>query len=415
MSVKPPRSEDDPVSRALFDNVMLQNYHPLDVVPVRGEGSHIWDQQGREYIDFAGGIAVVGLGHCHPALVAALEEQAHQLWHVSNVMTNEPALRLARGLTAATFADRVFFCNSGGEANEAAFKLARRYGHAIAPAKDEIIACDNAFHGRTLFTVSVGGQDKYTQGFEPLPAGIHHVRFNDAAALAAAVTDKTCAVVLELIQGEGGVVPATQDYIETARRVCDTHGALLIFDEIQTGFGRTGQFYAYQHYDVIPDVLTSAKGLGGGFPIAAMLCTERAAAAMSFGSHGSTYGGNPLACAVSGAALKIVNDDKLLAGVLERGEKLRSGIDAIGRKYGLFEPARGMGLLVGAPLAAAWHGRARELMAAALRHGVWCLVAGPDVVRLAPSLIIPDEDLEEGLKRLEASCTELASSGPNDA
>lgn len=398
----------EPVTRALFDRVMLQNYHPAQIIPVRGEGSHLWDQEGREYIDLAGGIAVVSLGHCHPRLVAALEEQAHRLWHLSNVMTNEPALRLARALVEATFADRVFFCNSGGEANEAAFKLARHYGHSVAPGKDGIVACANSFHGRTLFTVTVGGQDKYAHGFEPLPTGIRHVPYNDVAALDAAVDDRTCAVVVEPIQGEGGVIPATREYLEAARRACDAHGALLVFDEIQSGFGRSGHLYAYQHYGVVPDVLTSAKGLGGGFPVAAMLCTERAATSMTYGTHGSTFGGNPLACAVAGAALEIVNDDALLAGVRARGARLRAGVDAIGRRHGMFEPSRGLGLLVGVPMRAAWRGRAGEVAAAALQHGVWCLIAGPDVLRLAPSLIIPEADMDEGLARLDAACAELA-------
>lgn len=399
----------EPVTRALFDEVMLQAYAPANVIPVRGAGSRIWDQAGRDYVDFAAGIAVCGLGHCNPQLVAALETQAHALWHVSNVMTTEPALRLARALVQATFADRVFFCNSGGEANEIAFKLARLYGHARAPDKDEIVACLNAFHGRTLFTVSVGGQEKYTHGFEPLPAGIMHVPFNDPTTLERAVTDRTCAVVLEPVQGEGGVVPATREFIEAARRICDRHDALLIFDEVQCGFGRTGKLYAYQHYGMAPDVLTSAKGLGGGFPIAAMLCTERAAQAMTVGAHGSTYGGNPLACAVSLAALEQVNDPALLAGVEARGRRLRAGIDAIGKRHGIFEPLRGMGLLLGAPMTEKWRGRAREVMDAALQHGLWCLIAGPDVLRIAPSLIIPDADLEEGLKRLDAACAELAA------
>ncbi|TAM09587.1 MAG: acetylornithine/succinylornithine family transaminase [Nevskiaceae bacterium] len=398
----------EPVTRALFDEVMLQTYAPPDVIPVRGAGSRIWDQAGRDYLDFAGGIAVCGLGHCHPALVAALEAQAHKLWHVSNVMTTEPALRLARELVAATFADRVFFCNSGGEANEIAFKLARLHGHGIAPGKDEIVSCYNSFHGRTLFTVSVGGQEKYTHGYEPLPAGITHVAFNDPAALERAVTNRTCAVVLEPVQGEGGIMPATQEYIEAARRICDAHDALLIYDEVQCGFGRTGKLYAYQHYGVAPDVMTSAKALGGGFPIAAMLCTQRAAKRMTVGAHGSTYGGNPLACAVSLAALEIINTPEVLHGVVERSTKLRAGIDAIGARHGLFAPARGMGLLIGAPMAPAWQGRAREVMAAALKHGLWCLIAGPNVVRFAPSLIIPDADLDEGLARLDATCRELA-------
>lgn len=400
-------SEQLAVSRKTFDEVMVPNYQPAEMIPVRGEGSRLWDQQGREYIDFAGGIAVNLLGHCHPALVAALQQQSHQLWHLSNVLTNEPALRLAKRLTAATFADRVFFCNSGAEANEAAFKLARRHGVGIDPAKHQIIAFDNAFHGRTLFTVSVGGQPKYAQGFGPVPGGITHLPYNDLAALEATISDHTCAVVLELVQGEGGVLPAVREFVEGARRLCDTHNALLVFDEIQTGVGRSGHLYAYQHYGVMPDVLTSAKGLGGGFPLGAMLCTERAAQVLAFGTHGSTYGGNPLGCAVGGAVLDIVNDPSLLEGVQARSAKLRTALDAIGRRHGIFEPVRGLGLLLGAPLSAAWQGRAKDVVNAGLRHGVWTLVAGPDVLRLAPSLVIPETDLDDGLSRLDTACGEL--------
>ncbi len=390
------------VTRATFDEVMVPTYQPAGMVPVRGEGSRLWDQQGREYIDFAGGIAVDLLGHCHPQLVAALERQAHALWHVSNVLTNEPALRLARKLIAATFADRVFFCNSGGEANEAAFKLVRRYGVDIDPAKYQIIAFDNGFHGRTLFTVSVGGSPKYSDGFGPIPGGITHLPFNDVAALESTISDKTCAVVVELLQGEGGVLPASREFVESARRLCDQHQALLVFDEVQTGMGRTGRLYAYQHYGVTPDVMTSAKGLGGGFPIAAMLCTEQAAQVLTPGSHGSTYGGNPLACAVAD-----VNDPALLDGVTQRSRRLCDAVNDIGRRQGLFEPVRGLGLLLGVPMSEAWKGRAKEVVAAGLRHGVWCLVAGPDVLRLAPSLIIPKVDLDEGVRLLDAACAEL--------
>lgn len=398
------------VTRALFNEVMVPNYAPADIIPVRGEGSRLWDQQGRDYVDFASGIAVTLLGHCHPKLVAALTEQAGKLWHLSNVMTNEPALRLAKKLTAATFAERVFFCNSGGEANEAAFKLARRYGNTqFGPHKHQIIAFYNAFHGRTLFTVSVGGQAKYTQGFEPIPGGITHLPYNDLAALEAAISDNTCAVVLEPVQGEGGILPATKEFIEGARRLCDRHQALLIFDEVQTGVGRSGQLYAYQHYGVTPDVLTSAKGLGGGFPIGAMLSTAKCADVLAFGTHGSTYGGNPLACAVAEAVLDTVNDPAVLDGVRERAEWLRAGIDRLSQRYGLFEPVRGLGLLLGAPLTDAWKGRAKEIVNAGLRHGVWTLVAGPDVLRLAPSLIIPEADLQQGLSRLEAAIAELVA------
>jgi len=397
------------VTRATFNEVMVPNYSPAEIVPVRGLGSRIWDQQGREYIDMACGIAVTALGHCHPKLVAALTEQAGRLWHLSNVMTNEPALRLATKLVEATFADRVFFCNSGGEANEAAFKLARRYGNTINPAKHQIISFYNGFHGRTLFTVSVGGQAKYTQGFEPIPGGITHLPYNDLAALKNAISDRTCAVVVELVQGEGGILPASRDFIAGARKLCDEHRALLIFDEVQTGMGRSGQLYAYMNYGIAPDVLTSAKGLGGGFPIGAMLCTQHAAEVLAFGTHGSTYGGNPLACSVAEAVLDIVNDPALLKGVEARAVLVKDGLNAIAKRYGIFEPARGLGLLIGAPMSAAWKGRAKEVVNAGLRHGVWTLVAGPDVLRLAPSLIIPEADIAEALKRLEAAVAELVA------
>jgi acetylornithine/N-succinyldiaminopimelate aminotransferase len=398
------------LTRATFNEVMVPNYNPADIIPVRGAGSRIWDQQGREYIDFACGIAVTALGHCHPRLVAALAEQGNKLWHLSNVMSNETALRLARSLTDATFADRVFFCNSGGEANEAAFKLARRYGNLMSGgSKHRIVAFDNAFHGRTLFTVSVGGQPKYSQDFAPLPGGISHVPFNDLAALEAAMGPDVCAVVLEPVQGEGGITPATREFIEGARRLCDRHQALLVFDEVQTGMGRSGKLYAYMHYGVAPDVLTSAKGLGGGFPIGAMLCTQKAAEALPFGSHGSTYGGNPLACAVAEAVLDVLNEPGTLAGVEARARALRAGLDAIAGRHGIFGASRGLGLLIGLPMAPAWKGKAKEVVNAGLRHGLWSLVAGPEVLRVAPSLVIPEADLAEGLRRLDAACAELAA------
>lgn len=400
----------DTVSRKTFDQVMVPNYQPADIIPVRGAGSRFWDQDSREYVDFACGIAVTALGHCHPKLVEALQKQSQKLWHLSNVMTNEPALRLAEKLCKATFAERVFFCNSGAEANEAAFKLARRHGSTKFGAhKNQIISFVNAFHGRTLFTVSVGGQEKYTKGFEPLPGGITHLPFNDIAALTAAVSDKTCAVVIEPVQGEGGILPATPEFLRAARELCTKHGALLVFDEIQTGVGRSGTLYAYQGMGVTPDVLTSAKGLGGGFPIGAMLTTAEIAQSLPFGTHGSTYGGNPLGCAVAAAVIDLVTEPALLAGVGMRAKLLTDGLATLSKRYGVFEPARGLGLLIGAPMSAAWKGKAKEVVNAGLRHGVWTLVAGPDVLRVAPSLIIPEADIAEGLNRLESACAELTA------
>lgn len=392
------------ITRDLYDRYCTPNYAPAKVVPVRGKGSRVWDQDGRCYVDFAGGIAVNALGHAHPELLAALREQADALWHVSNVFTNEPALTLARKLCEATFAERVFFCNSGGEANEAAFKLARRYAHDRHGAdKHEIIAFDDSFHGRTLFTVSVGGQPQYARGFGPLPGGVTHLPLNDVAALEAAIGPQTCAVVVEPVQGEGGVRTCDAEFLETARKLCDRHRALLVFDEIQCGMGRTGALYAYRQYGVTPDVLTTAKALGCGFPIGAMLTTAEIAASLAVGTHGSTYGGNPLACAVAAKAFDLINSDETLRGVAERRAAFEAGLAAINRRHPMFGEVRGRGLLIGWALDEPYRGRAREILNACLDQGLMLLVAGPDVVRMAPSLVIPRADLELGLERLEAA------------
>ena len=400
--------EQAPVQRADFDHVMVPNYAPAAFIPVRGAGSRVWDQSGRELIDFAGGIAVNVLGHAHPALVGALTEQANALWHVSNVFTNEPALRLAKKLVDSTFAERVFFCNSGAEANEAAFKLARRVAHdRFGDEKYEIIAALNSFHGRTLFTVNVGGQSKYSDGFGPKITGITHVPYNDLEALKAAISDKTCAVVLEPIQGEGGVLPAEQAYLQGARALCDQHNALLVFDEVQTGMGRSGELFAYMHYGVIPDILTSAKSLGGGFPIAAMLTTEALAKHLVVGTHGTTYGGNPLACAVGNAVIDVINTPEVLSGVKAKHDRFKTRLEKIGQHYGVFTQVRGLGLLIGCVLSDAWKGKAKDIFNAAEKEGLMILQAGPDVVRFAPSLVVEDVDIEEGLDRFERAVQKL--------
>lgn len=396
------------VQRSDFDQPMVPNYSPAAFIPVRGQGSRVWDQSGRELVDFAGGIAVNSLGHCHPALVGALTEQANKIWHVSNVFTNEPALRLAQKLIGATFAERVFFANSGAEANEAALKLARRYAHDVyGPQKYEIISMVNSFHGRTLFTVNVGGQAKYSDGFGPKVEGITHIPFNDLDALKAAISDKTCAVIIEPVQGESGVLPADKAYLEGVRKLCDDNGALLIFDEVQSGFGRTGYLYAYQHYGVVPDILSSAKSLGGGFPIGAMLTTAKIAEHLVVGTHGTTYGGNPLACAVSGAAFDVINTPEVLEGVRAKHERFKARLEKLGREYGIFTQVRGLGLLIGAVLADAWKGKAKDVFNAAEKEGLMILQAGPDVVRFAPSLVIDDADIDEGLDRLERAVAKL--------
>ncbi|MEH6356014.1 MAG: aspartate aminotransferase family protein [Marinobacter sp.] len=401
----------DPVSRELFDDVMVPNYAPGTIVPVRGKGSRIWDQEGREFIDLQGGIAVNCLGHSHPGLLSALQEQSQKIWHLSNVMTNEPALRLAKTLCHHTFAERVFFANSGAEANEAAFKLVRRYAWEHTGAeKHEIIAFKNAFHGRTLFTVSVGGQPKYLEGFEPAPGGIHHAEFNDLESVKKLISkEKTCAIVVEPIQGEGGVMPATKEFLQGLRQLCDENDALLVFDEVQSGAGRTGYVFAYQMYDVVPDILTSAKGLGGGFPVAAMLTTAKVAASLSVGTHGSTYGGNALACAVAQKVMDTITQPEILKGVKLRSDHLRKGMMDIGERYGVFSEVRGAGLLLGCVLTEKWQGRAKDFLNAGLDEGVMVLVAGANVIRLAPSLIIPEADIDEALKRFETAVQKLTA------
>lgn len=396
----------------MMHNYLTPNFTFAPMIPAKGLGSRVWDTEGREYLDLAGGIAVNALGHCHPVLVQALTEQAHKLWHVSNIYTTEAAQNLAQKLVQHTFADKVFFCNSGAEANEAALKLARKYARDhFGAEKNEIIACVNAFHGRTLFTVSVGGQPKYSQDFAPLPQGITHIPFNDCAALQQAISAKTCAVIIEPIQGESGVLPATDEFLRTARQLCDQYQAALIFDEVQTGMGRTGKLFAYEHSGVLPDILSSAKALGSGFPIGAMLTTNQFAPSFSVGTHGSTFGGNPLACAVAAAAFDLIQNPQTLNHVQQQGERLLRGLQAIGAETGVFQAVRGQGLLIGAVLAEAYQGRASEITAAALQQGLMILVAGGNVLRFAPSLLLNDEDLALGLEKLRLAIhTWLAAS-----
>ncbi len=398
------------VNRALFDEVMVPNYSPSAVIPVRGQGSRVWDQEGREYLDFAGGIAVNCLGHCHPALVGALKEQADKIWHLSNVMTNEPALRLAKKLTDSTFAEKVYFANSGAESNEAALKLARRWALDVhGEEKTQIIAFKQGFHGRTFFTVTVGGQAAYSDGFGPKPGDVVHAEYNNLESVKALISDKTCAIVMEPLQGEGGIVSPTSEFVKGVRELCDQHNALLVFDEVQTGVGRLGALYAYMDLGVTPDILTTAKALGGGFPIGAMLTTTEIAKHLKIGTHGSTYGGNPLACAVAEAAFDTVNDKALLNGVKEKAQLYVAGLNAINEKYNVFSEIRGKGLLIGAVLNDSYQGRAKDFLNAAMAEGVMTLVAGASIVRFAPSLVIPNEDITEGLARFEKAVAKLVN------
>ncbi|MEF1288268.1 aspartate aminotransferase family protein [Vibrio sp. M260118] len=396
------------VERSVFDEVMVPCYNPMEMIPVKGQGARVWDQQGSEYIDFAGGIAVSCLGHCHPAMVNALTEQGQKIWHLSNVMTNEPALRLAKKLTEVSFAEKVFFANSGAEANEAALKLARRYAaDKFGPEKSEIIAFKQGFHGRTFFTVTVGGQEAYSDGFGPKPGDVTHLPYNDVEALREHISDRTCAIMMEPLQGEGGIISPTDEFVQTVRELCDKHNALLIFDEVQTGNGRTGHFYAYQGLGITPDILSTAKSLGGGFPIGAMLTTTELSKHLKVGTHGSTYGGNPLACAVAEAVVDVVSAPETLAGVAEREDLFREGLAKLNDKYNMFAEVRGKGLLLGAALNDEWQGRARDVLVAAGKEGLMVLVAGTNVVRFTPSLVISTEEIKEGLARLDKALATL--------
>lgn len=397
------------ITREDFDAYMVPCFAPAPFIPVKAAGSRVWDQQGKEYIDVAGGIAVNALGHANPALANALKAQLDKLWHIGNGYTNEPVLQLAKTLVESTFADKIFFCNSGAEANEAALKLARKYARdKFGADKSEIIAFKNSFHGRTLFTVTVGGQPKYSSDYAPLPQDITHLPYNDIDAVRAAFSSRTCAVIVEPIIGEGGVMPADPQFLQALRELCDEHEATLIFDEVQTGAGRTGQLYAYQHYNVVPDILTSAKGLGGGFPIGAMLAKEAWAQVFQPGTHGTTFGGNPLAATVANSVLAQI-DSALLAGVGERHTLIVDKLNALNAKYDLFSAVRGMGLLIGAELASYLRGKAKALTNLAAEEGLIALIAGPDVLRFAPALNIPLADIDEAFVRLERAVARLTS------
>ena len=401
---------------ALSDRYFLPVYRPRRVVLDHGRGSRVWDRDGREYVDFGAGIAVNALGHAHPALVEALAAQAGKLWHTSNVFVSEPSLRLAEQLVAAAgFARKVFFCNSGAEANEAAIKLARKWASAQGrpPERRVILSFRGSFHGRTLAAVTATAQPKYHEGYEPLPKGFRYSDFNDlAAAEAAMAAGDVCAVLVEPVQGEGGVMPATEGFLHGLRALCDRFGALLILDEIQCGMGRSGHLFACQAYDVAPDVVTLAKALGSGFPIGAMLVGEQAAASMQFGAHGTTFGGNPLATAVAGAALRELSSPQLLANVARQSRALREGLRAIDADLGVFTEIRGRGLMLGAQLRAPLATQAGAILDRCMDHGLLLLQAGGDVLRFVPPLNIDDADVAEGLARLRAALATFIEPAP---
>ena len=398
---------------ALAKRYWLPVYKPREMVLDHGKGARVWDTEGREYIDLSAGIAVNALGHQDPDLLEALDTQARKLWHVSNAFYSEPPLRLAEELVEhAPFAERVFLCNSGAEANEAAIKLVRRWAaqQGRGPEQRTILTFHGSFHGRTLATVTATAQPKYQQGYEPLPAGFRYLPFNDQAALEQAfAAGDIAAVMVEPIQGEGGVVPAEPAFLQRARELCDAHGALLVFDEIQCGMSRTGSLFACQDYGVTPDIVTLAKALGAGFPIGATLVGAKLGEVMQYGAHGTTFGGNPLAAAVARAALRKLASASLQAHVRAQSAALRAGLESIDAELGLFDLIRGRGLLLGAVLAAPYRGKAGEILDFAAAHGVLLLQAGPDVLRFVPPLTLSREELDEGLQRLRLALRDFVA------
>ena len=399
---------------ALGRDVLLPIYRQREMILARAQGARVWDSEGRDYVDFGAGIAVCSLGHCNPELTAALTEQAGKLWHTSNVFYSEPPLRLAQELVSASrFAHRAFLCNSGSEANEVAIKLVRKWAaeQGRPPERRVIITFHGSFHGRTLAAVTATAQPKYQQGYEPLPGGFRYVNFNDIAALEAAMTaGDVAAVMLEPVQGESGVIPAAPGYLQAVRALCGKHDALLVLDEIQAGMGRTGSLFAHWQDGVVPDIVTLAKALGGGFPIGAMLAGPKVAQAMQFGAHGTTFGGNPLAAAVARVALQQLASDAIQANIQRQAQALRDGLAAINQALGLFSEVRGRGLMLGAVLKPEHAGKAGAILDHAAANGLLLLQAGPDVLRFVPALNITDAEVADGLLRLRKALEAFAQS-----
>jgi len=369
----------------------------LPVTLVRGQGARVWDSKGKEYLDFVAGSAVNSLGHCHPVVVKALTEQAKTLIHTSNLFYTVPQLQLAKLLVENSCLDRVFFCNSGAEANEGAIKLARRYGKLHLGGAYEIITTHGSFHGRTLATVAATGQDKHQQPYIPLPDGFVQVDYDDSEAIKAATSNRTCAVMVEPIQGEGGVNVPDDKYLKQVRVWCDEKGILLILDEIQTGIGRLGSLFGYEQYGVEPDILTAAKGLGGGVPIGALLAKERASVFVP-GDHGSTFGGNPLICATGMATLKFIIDNDIPNRVKELGKYFITGMEKLKAKFNFIAEIRGRGLLLALGFT---DDIAEELVLACLKEGLLVNPVKPNALRFMPPLIITEKDVDEALGILD--------------
>lgn len=398
---------------ARAERVLMANYGRPDLCLVRGRGARVWDADGKEYTDFLAGIAVCCLGHSHPKVTAAIQKQAEEILHVSNLFLIEPQVRLAERLIDHSDMDRAFFCNAGGEANEGAIKLVRRHSfNRHGEGRGDIIALEDSFHGRTMGAITLTGQPKYHEGFGPMLPGITYAPLNDLGALEAAVTEKTCAIFIEPIQGEGGIRPCTQEYLEGVRRLCDEKELLLVFDEVQCGMGRTGTLFAYQQYGVIPDVITLAKGLGGGVPVGALLARGEAADTLVLGTHATTFGGNYLATAAANAVLEALIEDGLLDRVKAIGSYLRSALDALAAKHNTsIRDVRGMGLMQ----AIECEFPAMDLVKDMRKRGYLLAPAGPNVVRFVPPFIIEEADIDRLIADVDAQLDEYETAGSEPA
>lgn len=383
----------------LHQRYVMPTYAP-GLVLVRGRGAKVWDADGREYLDMLAGIAVCGLGHCHPRVVKAIRQQAARLMHVSNLYYNENQPRLAQALAERSLKGKCFFCNSGAEANEGLIKLARRWGHD--QGRYEIISMRNSFHGRTLAALAATGQTKYQKGFEPMPAGFAYADFNNLDSVRAAITDKTVAVLVEAVQGEGGIVPATQDFMSGLRQLCNEKNILLLCDEVQCGMGRTGQWFGFQSYGIEPDAFSLAKGLGNGFPIGAMVVSPKLADVLQPGNHASTFGGNPLACAAALAVMETIETEGLLKHAAEMGELLVNALRKATRKFSFVKEIRGRGLMVGLAL----DRPAKPLEALLRQKGLITIATADTVIRFLPPLTIRPSEIRKAAKIVKSACEE---------
>lgn len=396
------------ITRKTFDEVMFPCYNPMNMVIKKAHGSYIFDNEGNKYVDLTSGIAVNCLGHTPDGVQKVIKKTCKNLIHVSNIFCNEYTLSLAKKLTSLTGYDKVFFVNSGAEANETALKLARRVAFDDYGAeKNEIISFVNSFHGRTFFSVTVGGQESYSDGFGPKPAAITHIPYNDIATFEKTISDKTCAVILEPIQGEGGIIKADDAFLVKVRELCDKFHAALIFDEVQTGVARSGTLYAYEQTPVKPDILTSAKGLASGLPIGAVLTYDNFAKHFVPGTHGSTFGGNALACSVGCYVLDKVSDKKFLENVKATSEYIKAAIRKLDEKHHVFDDVRGEGLLMGLVLNKKYSGKSGALQKECFKHKLLTLTAHGDVLRLAPALNIKKSVVDEAMKLLDKSLTDF--------